>query len=81
MDRFKDLDNKNGIVVTGSRGERRLKDSAVATEVISRKRIEQTGARNLGEVLDTQTGINVTPFLVGHRSKCWALIPSMYCFL
>ncbi len=64
-DRFKDLDNKNGIVVTGSRGERRLKDSTVATEVISRKRIEQTGARNLGEVLETQLGLNVTPNALG----------------
>ncbi len=61
VDRFQDIDNKNGIVVTGSRGERRLKDSAVPTEVISRKRIEQTGARNLGEVLETQLGVNVTP--------------------
>lgn len=64
-DRFKDLDNQNGIVVTGSRGERRLKDSTVATEVISRKRIEQTGARNLGEVLETQLGLNVTPNALG----------------
>jgi outer membrane receptor for ferrienterochelin and colicins len=64
-DRFKDIDNQNGIVVTGSRGERRLKDSTVATEVISRKRIEQTGARNLGEVLETQLGLNVTPNALG----------------
>ncbi|MDZ4725190.1 MAG: TonB-dependent receptor [Leptospira sp.] len=64
-DRFKDLDNQNGIVVTGSRGERRLKDSTVTTEVISRKRIEQTGARNLGEVLETQLGLNVTPNALG----------------
>lgn len=64
-DRFKDIDNQNAIVVTGSRGERRLKDSTVATEVISRKRIEQTGARNLGEVLETQLGLNVTPNALG----------------
>ncbi|GBF51381.1 TonB-dependent outer membrane receptor [Leptospira ryugenii] len=64
-DHLKDLDSKNGIVVTGSRGERRLKDSTVATEVISKKRIEQTGARNLGEVLETQLGISVLPNALG----------------
>ncbi|MBM9548158.1 TonB-dependent receptor [Leptospira sp. 201903074] len=81
VDRFKDLDNKNGIVVTGSRGERRLKDSAVATEVISRKRIEQTGARNLGEVLDTQIGINVTPFFGGSQVQMLGLDSKYVLFL
>lgn len=80
-DRFKELDNKNGIVVTGSRGERRLKDSAVATEVISRKRIEQTGARNLGEVLDTQLGINVTPFFGGSQVQMLGLDSKYVLFL
>ncbi|MCC6274805.1 MAG: Plug domain-containing protein, partial [Leptospiraceae bacterium] len=64
-DPFEEHDNKSGIVVTGSRGERRWKDSPVATEVISRKKIEQSGARNLGEVLDTALGINVNPSQLG----------------
>ncbi|MDF3822094.1 TonB-dependent receptor plug domain-containing protein, partial [Leptospira sp. 96542] len=80
-DRFNDLDSKNGIVVTGSRGERRLKDSTVSTEVISRKRIEQTGARNLGEVLETQLGVNVSPFFGGSQVQMLGLDSKYVLFL
>lgn len=61
------------IVVTGSRGERRLKDSMVATEVISRKKIEASGARNAAEVLETQLGIDVVPFFGGSRVRMLGL--------
>ncbi|PKA03533.1 TonB-dependent receptor plug domain-containing protein, partial [Leptospira ellisii] len=61
------------IVVTGSRGERRLKDSTVATEVISRKKIEASGARNAAEVLETQLGIDVVPFFGGSRVRMLGL--------
>lgn len=81
LNRFKDLDDKGAIVVTGSRGERRLKDSTVATEVISRKRIEQTGARNVAEVLDTQLGINVSPFFGGSQIQMLGLDSKYVLFL
>lgn len=81
LNRFKDLDDKSGIVVTGSRGERRLKDSTVATEVISKKRIEQTGARNVAEVLDTQLGINVSPFFGGSQIQMLGLDSKYVLFL
>ncbi|EMY24562.1 TonB-dependent receptor plug domain protein [Leptospira interrogans serovar Australis str. 200703203] len=60
-------------MVTGSRGERRLKDSTVATEVISRKKIEASGARNAAEVLETQLGIDVVPFFGGSRVRMLGL--------
>jgi outer membrane receptor for ferrienterochelin and colicins len=63
----------NPIVVTGSRAERRLKDSTVATEVISKDRIQQTGARDVAEVLQTQIGINVVPFFGGSQIQMLGL--------
>ena len=45
------------VVVTGTKTERRLKDTPVITEVITRSEIEATGAENIGEVLEHQAGI------------------------
>ncbi|EKR62176.1 TonB-dependent receptor [Leptospira weilii str. 2006001853] len=67
------IPEESQIVVTGSRGERRLKDSTVATEVISRKKIEASGARNAAEVLETQLGIDVVPFFGGSRVRMLGL--------
>ncbi len=80
-DPLAEIENKNGIVITGSRGERRLKDSTVTTEVISRKRIEQTGARNLGEALETQLGVNITPFFGGSQVQMLGLDSKYVLFL
>ena len=47
------------VVITGTKTERRLKDTPVITEVITRSEIEATGAENIGEVLEHRTGIVV----------------------
>lgn len=78
---WKQFDQGSGIVVTGSRGERRLKDSTVATEVISRKKIESTGARNAAEVLETHLGVNVTPFFGGSQVQMLGLDSKYVLFL
>jgi outer membrane receptor for ferrienterochelin and colicins len=75
------IDEKSMIVVTGSRREQRLKDSTVMTEVISRKRIEQTGARNLGEVLQGQLGVDVVPFFGGSRVRMLGMDSQYVLFL
>ncbi len=75
------LDEKSMIVVTGSRREERLKDSATMTEVISKKRIEQTGARNLGEVLQGQLGVDVVPFFGGSRVRMLGMDSQYVLFL
>lgn len=49
----------NPIVVTGSRRAKRLKDTIVATEVITQKDIKKTSATHLGELLETQLGLQV----------------------
>lgn len=49
------------IVVTGARRARKLKDTVTQTEVITRKQIQQTSARRLSELLQTQLGVQVTP--------------------
>lgn len=75
------LDEKSMIVVTGSRREERLKDSATMTEVISKRRIEQTGARNLGEVLQGQLGVDVVPFFGGSRVRMLGMDSQYVLFL
>ncbi len=47
------------VVITGTKTERRLKDTPVITEVITRSEIEATGAENIGEVLEHRVGVVV----------------------
>ncbi|MCG8554669.1 MAG: TonB-dependent receptor [Proteobacteria bacterium] len=47
------------IVVTGSRREERARDAVVATEVIGRHAIEQSGTRNVGELLQERAGLQL----------------------
>ena len=54
-----DLFRMNEVVVTGTKTERRLTDTPVITEVITRSEIEATGAENIGEVLEHRVGIVV----------------------
>ena len=54
-----DLFQMDEVVVTGTKTERRLKDTPVITEVITRSEIEATGAENIGEVLEHRVGIVV----------------------
>lgn len=48
------------VVVTGSTLEHALEDTPVATEVITRKRIAESGGRSVAEVLSRERGIDVT---------------------
>ncbi len=54
-----DLFQMDEVVVTGTKTERRLKDTPVITEVITRSEIEATGAENIGEVLEHRVGVVV----------------------
>ncbi len=47
------------VVISGTKTERRLKDTPVITEVITRREIETTGAENIGEVLEHRVGVVV----------------------
>jgi outer membrane receptor for ferrienterochelin and colicins len=47
----------DAVVVTGSRTERPLGEAPVATEVISREAIEESGARDLAELLEDRPGV------------------------
>ncbi|MGQ0505085.1 MAG: TonB-dependent receptor plug domain-containing protein [Myxococcaceae bacterium] len=46
-------------VVTGTRTEQRQADSTVATEIITRRQIQDSGARDLAELLETQAGVQI----------------------
>lgn len=48
-------------VVTGGRLPQQLKDSTVAVEVISRRQIQESGARDVSEILQGRPGIEVLP--------------------
>lgn len=47
------------LVVTGTRTEGRLADAPVATEVIDRRAIDRSGARNLADVLEMMSGVSL----------------------
>ena len=59
MEPIADLFQMDEVVVTGTKTERRLEDTPVITEVITRSEIEATGAENIGEVLEHRVGIVV----------------------
>jgi len=48
------------VVVTGSRTAHRLSDAPVATEVITRDAIENSGAENAAELLEDHSGVQMT---------------------
>jgi outer membrane receptor for ferrienterochelin and colicins len=52
-------------VVTASRTETRLADVPIATEVISRREIERSGARDVGDVLALHPGMQLTRSFAG----------------
>jgi len=53
------------VVVTGTRSERLYSEAPVATEVISRQDIMDSGARDIGELLDQRAGVSVTSSVEG----------------
>lgn len=52
-----DLDT---IVVTGSREEQKLSDTAITIEVISREMIQNSGAENAADILEEQVGVQIS---------------------
>ena len=48
------------IVVTGSRTSHRLADSPIATELITRREIEESGATNAAEILEAHPGVDMS---------------------
>lgn len=61
------------VVVTGTRTERRLADTPVATEVINRSEIEASGAVNVADLLTSRTGIEVFSALQGEGIRLQGL--------
>ena len=51
------VDVLDTLVVTGTRGERRLLDVPVRTEIVTRSEIERTHARDVAEALEHRPGI------------------------
>jgi outer membrane receptor for ferrienterochelin and colicins len=54
-----DVHAVDAIVVTGSRTERPIGEAPVATEVITREEIADSGAQSLGELLEEQPGVYI----------------------
>tara|TARA_R110002096_G_scaffold436100_1_gene667722 strand:- start:91856 stop:92449 length:594 start_codon:yes stop_codon:yes gene_type:complete len=69
------------IVVTGSRREQTLGDSVVATEVVTRREIEDSGAQNLGQLLGSQPGLEVVQGLRGQEVRMQGLSPDYVLIL
>lgn len=69
------------IVVTGSRAERPLTESTVATEVITRADIEASGATTVAEVLEEHPGVEVYRALRGSAVRMQGLDPTYVAVL
>jgi outer membrane receptor for ferrienterochelin and colicins len=63
------------VVVTGSRIETAADDSPVRVEVIGREQIEQSGARDLGELLEEQPGLIINRTFRGDEIQMQGLDP------
>ncbi|MFQ6611715.1 MAG: TonB-dependent receptor domain-containing protein [Fidelibacterota bacterium] len=55
----RDLIQMNSLVVTGTRTERYLKDVPVTTQVLKGDRLSEFGARDISDVLEEMTGVQV----------------------
>lgn len=69
------------IVVTGSRGERPLAETAVATEVIGRDAIEASGARDVADLLAHHPGLEVVPSFRGAAVRIQGMDPAYVLLL
>lgn len=70
------VDTTAAIVVTGSRTERPLAETPVATQVIGPQEIAESGARNVAEVLEEQAGVYIEPSFAGSGPELQGLDPS-----
>lgn len=79
-DRGADVHALDAIVVTGSRTERPLGEAPVATQVITRAEIADSGAQSLGELLEEQPGIYLDRSFAGAAPQLQGL-PADYTLL
>jgi len=61
------------IVITGTLNETPLRDSVVATEVMTREEIVDSGAQNVAELLDDQPGVEVIQGFRGQEIRILGL--------
>jgi outer membrane receptor for ferrienterochelin and colicins len=75
-----DVHSVDAIVVTGSRTERPLGETPVATEVITRDEIADSGAQNLGDLLEEHPGIYLDRSATGSAPQLQGL-PADYTLI
>jgi len=68
-------DSDGTIVVTGTRTEKPLGASPVATEVITREDIEASGAEDLGALLEEHPGVDTMRSYLGTSIRLQGLEP------
>jgi outer membrane receptor for ferrienterochelin and colicins len=69
------------IVITGSRVERPLSQSTVATEVVTRKEIEASGATDVADLLANHPGLEIVEGLRGFGVRMQGLDPEYVAVL
>jgi outer membrane receptor for ferrienterochelin and colicins len=75
------IDKGEVIVVTGSLNEQPLKDSPVATEVITRAEIDASGAEDLSHLLQARPGLEVVQSFRGAGIRMQGLDPTYVLIL
>ncbi len=68
-----DVSELDDIVVTASRTEQKLADSPVATELVSREDLANSGAQDVADFLQMHPGIQVVPSTFGTRIQMQGL--------
>ncbi|MCP4293306.1 MAG: TonB-dependent receptor [bacterium] len=68
-----DLTEHEDVVVTASRTEKKLADSPVATELISREDLANSGAESVATYLQKHPGIHIVPSTFGTRIQMQGL--------
>lgn len=64
-----DLFVADEVVVTGTRTERTLRDSPVATQVVGRKELDNSGAQNAAEALEDVSGVRIQSSVGGQEAR------------
>ena len=57
----------NDIVITGTRTPKILQNAPIATEVINKDEINNSGVQNLGELLDLRSGVSIASSIAGEN--------------
>ncbi|UCH64096.1 MAG: TonB-dependent receptor [Fidelibacterota bacterium] len=69
------------VVITGTRTNKIFRNVPVATEVISRQDVLDSGARNMGELLEQRSGISINPGVEGGQTVNLLGIDSKYILI